>query len=384
MHAIPPQDLARFESLGDNCEIGFVLRHLGSDSGSLLKWARSEADQVCELLGRDFADIYHEQALSPFRAAMVQEARYGIQWHSILQSHVVGGRWQFVADAATRAVQYQHEARKMRYLVGKLKARLAAGGLIAIVKSNGTIEPGVLDRLQAELQRHSRGARNTLLEVRAARLPQEIGEVVPVRPGLLRGAVARLAPYDAADDIDYASWQSVLQMALLRSPCSDWPRREAQAAAVIDSHTVTLNFPGARSADPRGGIALLRGGNQWCRVVDEGYRMHGAAPGHPATTLCWNAVQPPPRSQLNGMVTCAIQESAPVRLTVLAGAPLGDPAVRQEFVVEPGAPALIAIELPDGIATHASVQIIAQAGRPLQPGEQAAVDVSILSLERRN
>jgi hypothetical protein len=36
----------RIESLGDNCELGFVLRHLGVEAGSLFRWAAMKHEQL--------------------------------------------------------------------------------------------------------------------------------------------------------------------------------------------------------------------------------------------------------------------------------------------------------------------------------------------------
>jgi hypothetical protein len=61
----------RIESLGDNCELGFVLRHLGVEAGSLFRWAAMKPEQLLMKLRADFDGMYEFANLSPLRPAMV-------------------------------------------------------------------------------------------------------------------------------------------------------------------------------------------------------------------------------------------------------------------------------------------------------------------------
>lgn len=49
--------LVRFESLGDNCEFGFVHRRLSYEDGSLFRWARIDPWQLYAVLRSDFSGI---------------------------------------------------------------------------------------------------------------------------------------------------------------------------------------------------------------------------------------------------------------------------------------------------------------------------------------
>ena len=189
-------DFSRIESLGDNCELGFVLRRLGLEAGSLFRWARSRAEQICCLLEADFDRIYEFDALTPSRLTMVEEARYGINWHTEMHAHIVDGRLAFVADLATRRDIHHRELQKFRYLIDKLHYRLTAGGLLLVIKANEGIAPATLRRLHAALAAQAAGASFTLLEVRAADAPEAVGTVVEQSSGLLTGYISTFAEYD--------------------------------------------------------------------------------------------------------------------------------------------------------------------------------------------
>src|ERR1041385_7120891 len=75
--------VAKFESLGDNCEFGFVQRHHGLEPGGLLRWASSTTlDGLVQALECRFAGLYQLDDLSPYTANMVVDCKFGIAFHS--------------------------------------------------------------------------------------------------------------------------------------------------------------------------------------------------------------------------------------------------------------------------------------------------------------
>ena len=58
MDAVSPASLSRIESLGDNCELGFVLRRLGSEEGMLFRWASMQPESLLATLRADFERFY--------------------------------------------------------------------------------------------------------------------------------------------------------------------------------------------------------------------------------------------------------------------------------------------------------------------------------------
>lgn len=65
----------------------------------------------------------------------------------------------------------------------------------------------VARRILGELRRFN--STNTLLIVGA--YEREPGSVWQEEPGLLVGSITRLAPYEKADDIEYAQWRKICE-----------------------------------------------------------------------------------------------------------------------------------------------------------------------------
>jgi len=53
----PVIDLQRFESLGENCEFGFLLRHHQVASGGFFRWAFTPLHSLIRILAADFEGV---------------------------------------------------------------------------------------------------------------------------------------------------------------------------------------------------------------------------------------------------------------------------------------------------------------------------------------
>ncbi len=60
-------NINRFESLGDNCELGFVLTRHKIGHSSLLRWSLTTLPVLCAVLRDDFSDLYKFSNLEPAR-----------------------------------------------------------------------------------------------------------------------------------------------------------------------------------------------------------------------------------------------------------------------------------------------------------------------------
>lgn len=376
----------RIESLGDNCELGFVMRRIGHDSGSLFRWASMKPHSLLAMLRADLTGFYRFEDLSPLRAAMVCDDAYGIGWHSDMRCHAVGGRMAFVDDRPTRLAIHLREQRKLRYLVAKFRARASLGGVLFVIKSNPGIEPGLIDTLFAQLQRLAGGAVFTLLEVQAAPEPDRIGQVERRRDGLLRGYVSGFASYETADKMDFAAWSAVLDNALSMESSPGWTARLSQLHVEVVENAISLPFPPAADADLsrpligdlRGGAVRLLHGNEWCRPVDGAYRLHGPSPEHKAAQLYWANLRGAGRHQLVGTVHCPILDSVPLNLVIQAIDGAGKVCSQQRLTVAPGGQKELFMQFVLGQATDLLLE--AQAARPLKTGERCVVDLGGLML----
>jgi Putative papain-like cysteine peptidase (DUF1796) len=282
---LPPDQLLRIESLGDNCEPGFVLRKLGCEAGSLFRWARVTPDQLLAVLRADFEGIYEFAGLTPLYLDMVKDKRYGIGWHTEMRSAVADdGRWRFVGDDTVRQKIYRQEIEKIRYLASKFISHTQLGGIIFVLKCNAGIATDVLYAILASLARIAAGNRFALLEIRASDDPAQIGTVTQERPDLLRGYISRFAPYEHADDIDMAAWTKILAQAFQLFPCPDWPARLARRAGAESK--IELPFRSTRaSISPDRFSAICAAAPQSCSMATCGAGRSMAHSGSMAASL---------------------------------------------------------------------------------------------------
>lgn len=378
--------ILRIESLGDNCELGFVLQKLGCEAGSLFRWAAITPEQLLSKLRANFKGMYEFQNLEPFRDEMVLDTKYGVGWHSDMKSARVGDHRAFLLDEAKRRKIYSIEKHKIRYLLNKFVARVQLGGVVFVIKSNDGIRPKTIEDLFEAISDLAAGARFALLEVQASSESSLVGTVMQRDAGLLRGYVSQFAPYDDAKPRDMDAWVSVLNAALGLSACPDWSRRFAEFR--LTTTRIDLAFPFGRSqdltkpilGDLRAGASVLLHGNTWCRQVNDSFRLHGADPGRPATLLRWTAVHAPSACELYGTLHCPVEDSIPVNVVVLVRDENDTVIGKWRSVIAPNDPDSVTLRFAPPANHPASIELAAHASRPIKSGERAVIDISPLSL----
>jgi hypothetical protein len=311
-------DLARIESLGDNCELGFVLRRLGWEDGSLLRWASISPESLLATLRGDFEHIYEYENLTPLRLTMVQDARYGTAWHTEMTASVSGGALVFNHDETIRRGIHAKEQDKRAHLVAKLRKKFAHPNPLFVIKARTGLNPEVLEGIHYQLYRRVRSPRFTLLEICADEARS--GQMTVVDRNHLRGWVRRFASYEKANDGDDASWHSVLRQALTI--------HSENVSITQDEGPFTLPFPHRQApdlhhrveGDVRLGMARLISGNEWCRLIeDDRFRLHARGFGSGATVISWMGLHLPPGALIQVRGSCAIPESKPVKTTLQVG-----------------------------------------------------------------
>lgn len=207
-------DLNRFESLGENCEFGFLLRSHQFVSGGLFRWAFTPLHSLIHILEADFEGVYALDQLRPRFGAMVQDTRYDILFHSQLTSEQEpDGSRRFTASPREQEEIHANEKSKVDYLVAKFRRRLAEERLILVLKAFAPPPPEQLRALQAVLRPALRRRGSCLLLVTPAQDGQRPGGVRWCGGQLLQGTVAFMAPGESADALDYANWNRVLMKA---------------------------------------------------------------------------------------------------------------------------------------------------------------------------
>jgi capsular polysaccharide biosynthesis protein len=204
---------ARFEALGDNCEFGLVQRMGGIEPLGLLRFAgfhipiEHRLARLVEALGRDFSGLGDPETIQVTlegregqKEYIVHESAYGLMYHTFLSDK------DFDIDAM-RLRQTAH----LRFLRRKLLDDLVESSKIFVWKTNIEQSPADTFRLFNALRRFGN---NRLLWVTQGVQDHAPGGVEKLAPGLLRGHVDRLAPYDNAPDISFEAWVRVCTNAL--------------------------------------------------------------------------------------------------------------------------------------------------------------------------
>ena len=203
MHPI----MRHFESLGDNCEFGFVLAAHGINDGGLFRWARIQyfADLVSALDSRMVGSFSFE-SLSPCAPTMVVDSATGIAFHTRMEIEQDGG-FIFSQSIEERLTIHELEKQKFTYLTEKFFSGTENGKKIYVIKSND--EQSIIPVVEA-LRRHGDVAVLHVVEARPGHPP---GTVSLSQPYLYTGFIDRFAPYEKADDISLACWTEICRNA---------------------------------------------------------------------------------------------------------------------------------------------------------------------------
>lgn len=126
---------SRFESLGDNCELGFIQRFAKNEEGGLLRWSVCPAEALIAAIEDNFAQVYQYENLSPHTDGMIVDKKYGLYFHTKMRSK----NKIFVHDEDERRALWEAEYGKLCYLVEKMNNLLITANRIFVYKRNGGI-----------------------------------------------------------------------------------------------------------------------------------------------------------------------------------------------------------------------------------------------------
>ena len=221
------RDLAlRFESLGDNCELGLVQRHMGAEPLGLLRFAGTPLRNLLRAMDARFAgmaDPEHIRLQPEHGEYMIRLTKYDFIYHADVK----------IGDVEPEALHRQ-QMRSVRFLVGKLIGDLEDPQKIMVFRQNEPLPAIDLVDLRLAL---SRFGPSTLLWVTAACSGHPPGSVDVIDPRFMVGYVRRLADRQNVPDFDAESWITVLRRAWAL-----WPARR--------SGSTETNFAPAPLAPP--------------------------------------------------------------------------------------------------------------------------------------
>ncbi|WP_131113978.1 tetratricopeptide repeat protein [Lichenihabitans psoromatis] len=193
-----------FESLGENCEFGFVQRHFGAEPLGLLRWTGITFDKLLSGLAVDFDGVGTPDRtvmeLNPSNHEYYTTDRvYGLAMHTFM-----------TRDEGNEARIYQKLCRRLQYLRTKLLDDLRAAEKIMVFQAAAVLTDDDLIRLHDALLRHGR---NRLLCVQATPGGARPGSVRLIRPGLMAGSIDRVGFDGKAWAVSFEIWLQLCQAA---------------------------------------------------------------------------------------------------------------------------------------------------------------------------
>ncbi|MFO1026673.1 MAG: hypothetical protein U1E70_15990 [Acetobacteraceae bacterium] len=253
--ALDDRDLVlNFESVGDNCELGLVQRHVGAEPLGLLRFSGAPLRSLLRALANRFHGIADPASIRIHEENgeyMVKLTQYDFYYHA----HIKAGE-------ATPETLHAQQTRTVRFLTDKLISDLETPSKILVFRQNEPLMATDLVDLRVALSAYGP---NTLLWVQEACPGHPPGSVTVADERLIVGYVNRLAPREDVPNLHLRSWLSVLRAAhaiwLLPEP----DRVQAGREATARMRRVDLSFGTDGNARPHLGIGWSgpEAGYQW-------------------------------------------------------------------------------------------------------------------------
>lgn len=192
-----------FESLGDNCEFGFVHHHFNpTNTSSLLRWAGTDLDRLVHGLETGFAGVG-----DPAQTRIIwSEREYSLHDPRFFTTHTF--HQQQAPTPEREAELLRRGCAALRLLRRLLLRDIAEGRRIFVHKSaSPAFDEPAMHRLHAALRRHGPAG---LLCVRPPRPGEVAGTVSRLAPGLMLGRIDRFVMAEGPYDL----WHSLCRQAL--------------------------------------------------------------------------------------------------------------------------------------------------------------------------
>jgi hypothetical protein len=207
--------MMRFESLGENCELGLVQRGCGAEPLGLFRFASAPFANLMDALAAQFeglgeADQLEVELSDNRREYMVRDHRFGFLYHA----------WVLAGEMRPEDV-HRREVRRLPLLIRKLSEDLTAGEKIFVYHQMDQPLSAVQARQLASAL--SAYGPSTLLWVELAEPEHPAGTAEWIEPGLIKGFVDRFAPGENAHDLSIDCW-----VAMCRAAYRLWCGRSAE------------------------------------------------------------------------------------------------------------------------------------------------------------
>ena len=205
----PAEMMAKFISLGSNCEFGFAQRHFGAEPIDLFRFASSTAEGLCHGFRTDFVDIDDpaffriELSKGDAREYLGAHPKYQMRYHTFIKE----------APNVDPAVLLKRERGRLRFLARKLLDEAADAQRMFVYWHLDT-QLDVMDLIPLRNALLRLNPANGLLVVEESRAGEHAGNVAQVARGLYRGTIIKFAPREDVPALDPVQWGRMCANAL--------------------------------------------------------------------------------------------------------------------------------------------------------------------------
>jgi hypothetical protein len=173
--------LMNMQSLGINCEFGFLQRACRAEPLGLFRWTLAPLQKLVPALEQEFRGITHKNVLNikmnEDSEFVIEDPVYGFQHHTFL----------FASQGATLAMVKRGEQLRVAMLTMSLLEEMREQRKLFVYHDADQSTLTEVRRLLAALNRY--GA-NTLLWIVGPKPNARVGEVRWIEPGLIEGTVS--------------------------------------------------------------------------------------------------------------------------------------------------------------------------------------------------
>jgi hypothetical protein len=203
--------LKHFESLGDNCEFGFVLQHHGIHDGGMFRWTMiRDFRHLTKALDNRLEGIYDIDDLVPCSPDMVRDERFGVEFHTKMPIIRTVDGFDFGTAKSERLSAHYFEREKYFYLTEKFFNVARRGSKIYVLKSINPISQSVVEDVLRSLRRRGDVS---LLWVCEQDANHQDGIVEKLGNNLYRGFITRFSTTIKMSDIDILGWAALCEAA---------------------------------------------------------------------------------------------------------------------------------------------------------------------------
>lgn len=188
----------RYDSLGDNCELGFVQRAFDAEPLSLTRFGEISLEEMCRALDARFEGLTEATNLIAEGEDKwdIRDRRYNLAYHTFIGK-----------ESASAEEIIAEQSRRLDFLRTKFLNDIAGDAKTFTLWRRRRLTDSEVNPIFDALRRHGPAWMLYLVE------SEPIGHVEVVQPGLMRGHIDRLAPNDATGVPSLRGWLTVLMNA---------------------------------------------------------------------------------------------------------------------------------------------------------------------------